>query len=51
VDVRGVAEQERAAVAKPFGAAVVDPVGREPQALGEDEIRDRVGRYVDAVDR
>jgi hypothetical protein len=53
VDVRGVAEQERATVAEPLGAAVVDPVGREPQALGERQVRAGVlaDRRRDVVER
>ena len=42
VNVRGIAEQEAAALAKTLGAAVMDAVGRKPVALFEGECGDRL---------
>ncbi len=48
--MRGVAEQEAAAVAKALGAAVMDPIRGEPAARLEVELRSRlaldVGREI-----
>ena len=53
MDVRGIAEQEAAAVAEAFGAAMVDAVSREPMTGRERQtspadLEKRLGRFDDA---